>query len=420
MKVVTLGLSPFLMASRAKQHSLIMRYLYLTGHSVASVVWGHNTGYFVPKEIDGEQSFVYDFTYEDDKHEIPIFPFTRGQQESVEVYEILNSLKPELVILVGDPKDFPYLYALSSFYPENIKWLGVLMLYNCPLNQDDKQTIDVLDGVLCTSSFCHDVVKKIYKRTTIDTCFVGTNPKIYYPEDTSEDTDRFRIMSCAKVVQSDCAPTIMSAVSLLQNDIPGIELYMHSNINDPGDHDLVALRETYDPDEKFIKFPDKYVSILDGVSESDMGNLYRKSDIFVSIPMITATSISVFQAMASGCFPVLSDCGSNRDIDELLSKFLGSDFSKEDFLVPCIEVMAAGDTYLHVCGKENLRKKILEAYRKIKKYKGLKKKLSEFTLKYSQGSFLKKVADMADLVLKSNSTICLEESVKGDIEHGRN
>lgn len=406
MKVMTIGLSPFLMTSRSKIHSLILRYLYLTGHSMAGIVWGHSPQYFVPEDNeDGSQSFYYDFEYSNQKFKIPIIPFDRGQRESIEIYETINKFEPDVVITVGDLSDFVYMHAVKSFLPKPIKWLAILLGYNFPLREDLQMLLNDIDGILCTSDFCYQQIQKLYNSDSIDVHYVGCNPEIY--KLTEPENIGFRIMAVPKTTQVDCAPTIIKAVCEMTDDIPDLKLYLHANIHDPGDHNLEDLKKLVDT-EGIVSFPDKYVSLLDGISEVDMSVEFSKSDVFISIPMISGSSMSVFQSMACGCYPLLSDCGSNKDIARLLSDFMGEKFKEGDFLIPSIELMAAGDTHLYVCSKTELKKKIDSAYRKIKKYKGLRKQFSEFTLKYSQGSFLEKVAEIATVVSESNIKICLE------------
>jgi len=406
MKVMTIGLSPFLMTSRSKIHSLVLRYLYLTRHSVAGIVWGHSAQYFVPEDNeDGSQSFYYDFEYSKQKFKIPIVPFDRGQKESIEVYETINRFEPDIVISIGDLSDFVYMHAVKSFLPRPIKWLAILLGYNFPVREDLQILLSDIDGILCTSNFCYQQIQKLYNNDTIDVHYVGCNPKIY--KLTEQENVGFRVMAVPKSTQVDCAPTIMKAVCEMTNDIPDLKLYLHANIHDPGDHNLEDLKKLIDT-EGTISFPDKYVSLLDGVSEIEMATEFSKSDVFVSIPMVSGSSMSVFQAMACGCYPLLSDCGSNKDIAKLLSSFIKEGFKEGDFLIPSIELMAAGDTHLYVCDKNELKKKINAAYRKVKKYKGLRNRFSEFTVKYSQGSFLEKVAEMATVVSESNTKICLE------------
>jgi len=295
------------------------------------------------------------------------------------------------------------MHAVKSFLSKPTKWMAILLGYNFPLRDDLQILLSDIDGILCISNFCYQQIHKFYNNN-IDVHYVGCNPKIYKliePKNTG-----FRIMAAPKSTQVDCAPTIMKAICEMTNDIPGLKLYLHTNINDPGDHDLENLKKCIDI-EGIISFPDKYVSLLDGISEIDMSMEFGKSDIFISIPMVSGSCMSVFQAIACGCYPLLSDCGSNKDIAKLLSNFIGEGFKEGDFLVPSVELMAAGDTNLYICDKRELKKKINAAYKKIKKYKGLRHQFSQFTLKYSQGSFLERIAEMATVVSESNK-ICLE------------
>lgn len=407
MKILTIGLSPFLLASRAKVHSLILRYLYLTGESIASASWGHDENYFVPEETDDGKHFYYDFEYSGSKYKIPILPFRRGEQEVIQVYEYINELKPDLVITVGDASDFPFMHAIKSL-SSGFKWLGILTQFHYPLNQDSEQTIKDMDGVLCLSNAGYETVKKIYPGTA-SMCQVFPNAKIYEYKARGEKSP-IRVMACPKVYQSDCGPTIMEAAAEVKEQIKDFTLYMHSNINDPGDHDFTSIKNTFDKNDSFIQFPQKYISILDGLTEPEMAQEYSNSDIFVSIPMISATSMSVYQAIASGCFPVMSKCGSNIEIAHNLSEFLGDEYDENDFLVDGVSVLAAGDTYLQVSDKNSLRNKIIMANEKIQKHKGLRQKLSQFTTgTLGQSGFLEEVARMAKVVNNSNATIHLEK-----------
>lgn len=399
---MTLGLSPYLLTSRSRINSWILRLMLLTGNKIAGICWGHNKQFFIP---DDDGKFYYDFEYEKNKYKIPLEPFERGEKESIHIYETLNSYEPDVLITVGDLGDFTYMHAVKSFFTKTIKWLHVQLGYNYPINENIAEIISDIDGILCISKFSYDNLSKFYKRDLIDYRYAGCNTKFYTLG--SAKCDKLTIMSCAKTSQSDCAPTLIEAVSDLKNTIADIFLYVHANIYDPGDHDLVSLRNRFNPQEDYISFPAEYVSLLEGVGEEKMCELFRQAQIFVSIPMICATSMSVFQALACGCYPLLSDVGTNRDIATNLAKFLG-DFQPEDFLIPTIEVMAAGETYLHICGKEAVKSKIIYANEILKKHKGLPQRLSEFTLQYSQSGFLEKVLQMTKTVFATKPRLQLE------------
>lgn len=57
----------------------------------------------------------------------------------------------------------------------------------------------------------------------------------------------------------------------------------------------------------------KNVKLVGNVSKSDLVNYLKKSHIFISIPLSDGAPVSLFEAMACGCFPILSDIQANRD-----------------------------------------------------------------------------------------------------------
>lgn len=58
---------------------------------------------------------------------------------------------------------------------------------------------------------------------------------------------------------------------------------------------------------------DSSVEFCGWVNQKENINNYAKSTIYVSIPESDATSISLLEAMAYGCFPVVSDLPSNKE-----------------------------------------------------------------------------------------------------------
>lgn len=49
------------------------------------------------------------------------------------------------------------------------------------------------------------------------------------------------------------------------------------------------------------------------LGSEDLARSYRRSAIFVSVPVSDGTSVSLLEAMAAGCLPVLSDLPANRE-----------------------------------------------------------------------------------------------------------
>ena len=440
MKILVLGLSPYLLTSRSKVAALILRYLYIKEFDIAGAVWGHDPEYFVPDD-DGRSYYEFPINGHG-THRIPLFLFHRGEKEALEVHEIIRSADPDLVITVGDYGDFLYMSAVKAFYTKPLKWLFVLLNYSSPINKDYYGLVNSTDGILCTSKSAYDAVASFYKQDIIDIAYLGSSYK-YVPQD---DTDKFRIIASGKNHQADNLPSVIEAVSqvIYKNNI-NMELYLHTAIHENGDYNIEDIAKDFDPHGKFIRFPDKYVSLYEGLSDGEMAIEMSKSHVFVSMSLVSASSMSVFDAISCGCYPLISDCGSNRNIaNEIYS--CSPEYNPGDFLIPTVKLMSSGGSYLHIPDIDALAEKILFLSEIYEKNKGKGKVFSEFIdrksvlgtdsdykqkheeaspmgesmmhgsrfliEKFTEGhkreGFLNKLSEMIDRVEKSDPTVCLD------------
>lgn len=409
MKILVVGLSPCLITSRSRLVSILLRYLYFSKYQVGGLVWGHDPNFFPPNE-DGTHQFEFELLHSDDKlhtHKIPLSLFNRGEKEVVAVYEIIKSLQPDIVITAGDYGDFLYMKAIKDMLPDAFKWMWVLSNYSAPINEHNEDLMKSVDAVLCTSEYGFDTIKNLYEKDLIETEYCFSNATTYYPRECKK-SDKFRIMASGKNQQADNLPTIMEAVANARQDAPDIELYLHANVFDKGDYDLEQLKGRFDPHNEFISFPEKYVSIFEGVLDTEMAIELSSADLFVSVPLVSATSMTVFDAVACGCFPIMSDCGSNSNVADLLEKHFKGKYRTKDFLVKCSNLMAAGGTYLSVCDVDKLTEKILKRYRNSKKNKGDSAILAEFTQEYTRERFLDAISSLLSRVSTASEVLCLD------------
>ncbi len=407
MKIVTIGISPYILSSNGKLHSKVLKRLLLDGHSVASLVWSHDTSFFFPEEHDGKKKFYYEFTVDGQNAKIPVFPFRRGDQESIVIYEALNQFQPDLIVTIGDVTDFIFMHAVKMFYTPKLQWFMIYTGRSLPIHEDYEDVVRDMDGVLCTNHLCQQEIQKIFSLPSCDMSHVGVDTSVFRTIDPIDNThDKFRIMTYAKNMQVDNAPMLMEVVSRLRQKIPNIELYVHTNILDKGDYDLDRVKQRLDPGDEFIRFPRKCVSYVEGIPERDLVAELNAADVFVSAHMTAATSCGAWEALACGCYPLLSDCGSNRDIEEELIR--EGAIKKEGILLRCIELMTTGEASLNICDPIDMEKKILGVYRDIKKNKGDQSRFSVFTIKYDESQFLQKVSEMSVRISRVNNTLCVE------------
>jgi glycosyltransferase involved in cell wall biosynthesis len=96
--------------------------------------------------------------------------------------------------------------------------------------------------------------------------------------------------------------------------------------------------------------------------------LYSKAKIWVSIPESDATSISLLEAMACGCIPIVSDLPANREwiksgVNGIVVKDLESDFISEALIINEINAIELNKKRIMLDGsKESNREKFINLY----------------------------------------------------------
>lgn len=398
MKIVIAGASPCLLSSRGKIHAWLAKHLYLSGHAVMGVSWGHDENYSALE--DGK--FHFEFEHENVKHRIPIVSISPKIEPSIAMHEIIQDGNPNIILTIGSIEESSYMHAIKQFNP-TIKWMAILTNYAFPISNNKKDIINDMDAILCSSQFCYEQVRYLYDGEIIDKQYVGCDTEIFKINE-SVSPSQFKIVVCANSSPIKNIATIMESVSRLRQKIPSISLYIHTNVYDHRSYDLISVRERIDSGAEFIKFPNKYVSMSDGITDEEMRDLLQSAHLYISIPLVSATSMGVFHALACGCFPILSDCGSNKDISNLLEKHLDEEICRNNIIVPGINFMTKGETYLNICDPCQLEEKIMLFYKNYQNHKGLRKQLFEFAHKYDHGFFIKASKKMLDTLEKSDNS----------------
>lgn len=403
MKILTCGMSPYVLLSNGRLNQFLLKHLYCNRHSVASMVWAHDASYYIPEEVNGQSNFYYDFDM-NGKHKIPIFPFNRSQNEVVQIYEMLNRLQPDIFITIGDITDHLYMKAIRMFCTKPFKWLAVLTNYQSPIKEEHIDLIQDMDGIVCTSKSSYAEVKNHFDKEIIDWAFVGSPFELQ----NSSPADVHRIISVGKNAQSDNlygAMQIVESVSASASE--NVELYVHANIYDPGEINLESARSM--SKSEVISFPDKYVSLFEGISDIEMQQCFSDSDIFLSTSMVSGTAMAAFDAISCGCFPLMAESPCNIDLAESLAEEFYPTFQASDFLIRSTKLLAPGETYLYICDPQDAAGKIVDFIQKHKKLTGIKKEFCEFGRKYKSMLFLDKVMKTVESLKESCSVLWVEK-----------
>ena len=413
MKVITIGMSPYNTTSVSRIHASILQKFLFEGHSVISVSWAHDISYHVPDD-DGQYYYKFEALAPNApsnepvspmEYKIPIVPLLKGLSDPVPIYEAINQLEPDVVVTIGDLVEAAFMKAVKTFVSKPFKWLAVLTQSQYPVSEELSDLADYIDGVLCSSLSARNEITKFFNKPYLETSFVDFDEKFF--REKKRDPKKFRVMALGKSSQVDNLSTVMEVCSEVRKQIPEIELYIHANINDTGEYDLNVIRKRFDPKNEFIRFPDQFVSLIEGISTDELAEEYAITDVFVSIPLVSATSMSVWEAMAAGCVPIMSDCGSNRDLAARIEKET-SGLSGESLLVPGINLMTAGETYLTVSNPTELKKRLYWMNKNREKMEGYKGRLAVFLQKNSKQAFVETLANMIKTLESSNEVLSLE------------
>ena len=400
MKVLTIGASPYLIHSSGQIHAEILKHLYVQDIQVASVVWGHDITYHVPEEHDGKNQFFYHFNYQDQGHKIPIVPIQTDAKIVNNVYEIIRSMEPDIVVTVGRLADFPHMVAVKNFTHKTFKWILVLNNYDMPIPEEFSEVIESCDSIVCTNQTTADHLSATYNN--IHFSYVGaTDYRSYYPNKSN------LVSASAKNSQSDNLPCLLEAATALHKSLDNFGVYVHANINEAGDYDLMMLKDRFDPQSQFVKYPDKYLSISDGLPREEYLEILGQSGIFISCGISHASFMTIFDAISCGCIPLMTKNSFTIELAKYLSNYL-EDVDFEDLLVKSTPLMNSNHGYLYVCDPDELAKKILTLHTKISKNKGYKQGLDVIVSNTQRTTFLNIVEEVIKTCYRQPERLNLE------------
>jgi len=113
------------------------------------------------------------------------------------------------------------------------------------------------------------------------------------------------------------------------------------------------------------------IQFVGWVSKEENQHWYSKAKIWVSIPESDATSISLLEAMACGCIPIVSDLPANREwiksgVNGIVVKDLESDFISEALIINEINAIELNKKRIMLDGsKESNREKFINLYKQL-------------------------------------------------------
>lgn len=402
MRILTIGESPYLLTSKAKINDSVLRYLKNKNHEIFSAVWNLDPSWVLK---DTDNKFYYEYNNE---KICQLFPFNFiYEKSSIQIYEICKIVKPDIILTIGDIQETDFIFAIKSLYPKAFKWINILTLDALPVSKNRIETFDFMDGIITTSEFSYNEIKK-YSKCPTEYQYFGLNDNFLSAKNNSDDK-KLRIFVCGKNNNSSNLGAVFTGLK----ENKEIEVYMHTNTGDNGDYDFYELQKRYNTN---FLLPEKYVGINDGLPENELINEYCKSDIVVDLSVRSSVGSSLMEGMSCGCIPVGNNGCIIGEILENYTKLAKKElmyFDIDELAVESNEYIGEFNEVFYVSNPENFKNKMLR-FKHMKKYfnkkfnilKEISKKLTE---NYKRNDFLEKLNNLLEVIKNTNYKINVEE-----------
>lgn len=389
MKILTIGNSPYNNNSCSKIHASIIKKMLLNGHQVSGACWNHDTSYYY-QETDG-----YFYNFSDIK--VPLNPYNKDSNEVIVVYELIKQLEPDVIIGIGDINDFYFMKAIKNFSEINFKWILILTNYNYPIIKDHEEIVTIADSVFCTNKFACNNIVHLNKNT--DWAYYGSSSECYI----NSKKDSFNICLTGLNHQIENIPAVIKSLDTLYSMIPNMKFYLHTNLNN-GDHNISSMIEY----KQYISTPTGNVSAIEDYSDREFCDIFNKMHVIVSASMVSSVGHSLFNAMACGVVPILSNTKFHNDLIQDLVSFGHFPLLKNDMLIDSLEINAVNDYKLKIIKPESFIKNIYNVYNNLEKINKYSEFISDFATIHSKKHFLNKFNNFFTKTICSKTELLLE------------
>jgi len=389
MRILTIGPSPYLLASDGRIHRDIIISLTEAGHFIDALVVNHSVMYFLPSET-GLHYFDLD-----GKRICQLFPFL-GQkgEEPPFAFEAMKNSRPDVVITVGSYSDTDFIWSIKSIYPHLFKWVAVIPTGTDIINERHRLSLTYADAIITTTK----LAEKAFNDAGLKATYIPYGPPSCVREPSDGLTTHFKVLSLAKNSQMSNVPAFLQALQL-----SGLNGTLHTNIDDSGDYDIRLLIDRYKLKEK-ISIPKKYVSIREGISSESMESMYREHDTVVDCSLQSATGLTMLEAMAYGCIPVGVAFGAVGEILELMPDDFCFKTNYETFVGPHEETLAVIDTKELAASLRYIERQRADIYW----YKSAKETAVRVSKIFYKDYFTLKLKDVVELTVASENRLAVD------------
>lgn len=286
MKILTIGLNPFLNLKNAKINRSLLKHFSQTDN-IESIVLNFDNIQFLSKENG--------YFWENTK----LHPYS-GEKGGLQkfIINICKKVQPDIIITIGDYSDHFAIWQIKERYPNLFKWICILVNGLDKINLKFAECLKLSDLIITTTQNVQENLKKYINNNILHIPYGTCN---FYSYNTNRE---LKVLLLSKNYQTSNLQSIFNAIKYTK-----LKAYLHTNINDSGDNDLSNILTNYN-----IELPYKYVSNHEGYSDEELNQKINECKIVIDCSFYSSTGLSLLDGMAGGCLPIGINYGAVGEI----------------------------------------------------------------------------------------------------------
>jgi len=376
LKIVTISDSPTIFSGLARVHRHVIDALVEKGHVVLPCGWfAYDSDQTERIRRGGEVEPVF---YQSTQGPVRVLavPKAGNMNEMYAAYDVVDMLKPDLVITIGDHWNFYYVRAVKIKADFSFKWLPYFTVEHDDVEDKWEALFRYADAILVPTEYGKRIVESCCDVETVMLPY-GVDEKFRpLPKDDVRRirerkgcSGKVRFITVAQNTWRKNLPALLQAVNLLKN--MGLEDYvtfhLHTNVDamDRQEGYLYDLRKIVSKMglESLVTFPegDETFSVFRAPKDEYMVEEYNASDFLICPSTTEGFSLPVVEAMACG-LPVIANSAST--MPEHLGGSVGDvGRTGRGFLVASDLQITPPSRFMRVVRPEDLAAKIMDAFR---------------------------------------------------------
>lgn len=394
MNIITYSATPYVSSKLGRINSYILNNIETKG----SICWHHDPRVFLP---DSNGKYFYE---KNGENVCELYPVTKtynaqvNNQFVVDVYDKIDELNPDYVIAIGDYDDMDQICAVKEIN-DSFKLVGILTIGALPIKNNYLDMLNKFDYLIITNKKSFYFIKnKLSQSKNIYYASVPIDKDIFYNNQSRYDCEEFKILGCLKNSQSCNIGAFIKAVGEFSLNKDDVSAYLYTNYNDPGEYDIDELLTRYDK-SKSIKLPERFTSVLDGISDSELNELYNSHHTIIDPSVSSATAMHLFEAVATGCVPIVSN-------NNILTEYYNIANIRDKYIIDSLVYIGNNEEHLDIVSIESIKNNLEKIYHmwkvSIKTIKNLGLRYSNIIKNYNKNDLL----SVMDIIVNDDGKDC--------------